>query len=323
MTSKNSITNTLTLLLSTYNGSRFLPDLLSSFEAQTFKDWKLVVKDDGSKDNTVEIIKEFASKKNGKVELIEDGLENLGACRSFLYLLTKTQSGYYMFVDQDDVWLPDKIEKTLNKMLELENKYGKETPILVHTDLKVVDKNLNLISHSFWKYQGQNPEFKSLNHLLVQNNITGCTVMINKALRDLVKALPERAIMHDWWLGLLASTFGIIDFIPESLVLYRQHEAQDTGAREYSISYFYRKFMKNPEEAFKAIIRTFEQAKEFWDMYEDTMSSNKKEILFAYLNLPKFGAFLRLKNILKFKFFKQGKLRNLGFLVVMLFLNKS
>ena len=319
MTSKDSTANPLALLLSTYNGSRFLPELFRSLDNQSFNDWKLIVRDDVSKDNTVEIIKDFVSKKNAKVELIEDEIGNLGACRSFLYLLTKTQSGYYMFVDQDDVWLPDKIEKTLNKMLELENKYGKETPILVHTDLKVVDKNLNLISHSFWKYQGQNPEFKSLNHLLVQNNITGCTVMINRALRDLVKALPERAIMHDWWLGLIASTFGIIDYIPESLVLYRQHEAQDTGAREYSISYFYRKFMKNPEEAFKAIIRTFEQAKEFWDMYKDTMPSNKKRILLTYLNLPKFSTFLRLKNILKFKFFKQGKLRNLGFLVVMLF----
>jgi len=312
----------IAIILSTFNGSLYLPTFLSSLLSQSYPNWQLLVRDDGSTDNTQEIIKDFASKYPKKVRVLEDNLGNLGPCKSFLYLLTQAEGDYFMFADQDDVWLPQKIEKTLNKMLELEKTYGKDTPILVHTDLKVVDKNLNLIAESFWKYQGLNPNYKSLNYLLVQNNITGCTVMINRALKDLIRTIPEKAIMHDWWLGLVASAFGVIDYLPESLILYRQHESQNTGARKYSLDYFYRRFLKNPSEAFIAVLKTYEQAKEFRRIYGDLLPTDKREVLEAYLSLFESSRLSRIKKVIKYRFVKQGLIRNMGFLGVLFLLDR-
>lgn len=310
------------ILLSTFNGSLYLSTFLSSLLSQFYPNWQLLIRDDGSTDNTQEIIKNFASKHPEKVKVVEDNLGNLGPCKSFLYLLTQAEGDYFMFADQDDVWLPQKIEKTLNKMLELEKAYGKNTPILVHTDLKVVDKNLNPIAESFWKYQGLNPDYKTLNYLLVQNNITGCTVMVNRALKDLIKTIPERAIIHDWWLGLVASAFGVIDYIPEPLILYRQHESQNTGARKYSLDYFYKRFIKNPSEAFKVILKTYEQAKEFERIYGNLLPADKRDTLKAYISLFESSRFSRIKKVIKYQFLKQGFLRNFGFLGVLLLLKR-
>jgi len=312
----------INILLSTFNGSSYVPSFLSSLFSQSYLNWQLLIRDDGSTDNTQEIIKDFASKHPEKIKVIEDSFGNFGPCKSFLYLLIQAEGDYFMFADQDDVWLPQKIEKTLNKMIELEKAYGKNTPILVHTDLKVVDKNLNLITESFWKYQGLNPNYKSLNYLLVQNNITGCTVMINRALKDLIKTFPEKAIMHDWWLGLVASVFGVIDYIPESLILYRQHESQNTGARNYSFSYFYRRFIKNSSEAFNAILRTYEQAKEFKRIYENLLPADKNDILDAYISLFECSKFSIIRKVIKYKFLKQGLLKNIGFLGILILLKK-
>ncbi len=269
------------ILLSTYNGSKFLKEFIDSLFSQTYKDWILTVRDDGSKDNTTEITENISAKYPGKINLIKDELGNLGTCKSFLTLLKQAKADYIMFADQDDVWLPDKIEKTISKMFEVERKYAKTTPILIHTDLIVVDEKLNTIASSFWRYQGQNPEYKSLNYLLVQNNVTGCTIMVNKALKDLVVQIPDKAIMHDWWLALVASAFGVIEYIPDQTILYRQHQSQNTGARKYSFWYFFQRFAKTPNKALQSVWMTLLQAQEFFRMYEDRLTESQKDCAFV------------------------------------------
>lgn len=307
------------ILLSTYNGARFLEDFLESLLSQTYKNWVLTVRDDGSKDKTKEILRKYAERFPEKINLVEDELGNLGACRSFLTLLMHAKAEYIMFADQDDVWLPNKVEKTLDKMLALEREYGSHFPILVHTDLIVVDENLNPIANSFWKFQGQNPNCKSLNCFLVQNNVTGCTIMINKALRALFFRMPERAIMHDWWIALVASAFGIVDYLPEATILYRQHPSQDTGAKEYSLSGFYKRFRENPSWFLNSVRKTVEQAREFLSIYSGMLSPNQKRMVEFYANLGNLSRTERLKGVIKWKLFKQGFLRNMGFVVSLLF----
>ena len=311
------------ILLSTYNGSKYLKEFISSLITQTFKDFRLIIRDDGSTDETLQILEDLKRRNPEKVEITEDNLGNLGPCKSFLNLLKKAEAKYIMFADQDDAWLSEKIELTLKKMIELENKYGEETPILIHTDLKVVDEKLKIVADSFWKYQGLDPHYKALNYLLVQNNVTGCTVMINNALKNLVQIIPERAIMHDWWLALVASAFGVIEYIPKPTILYRQHQAQNTGARPYTVGYLFKKFMINPEEAFKAVQKTLYQAQEFLRIYENLLTEAQKEILLTYVNLPYFSITNKLKKIWKFKLFKQGFLRNTGFILILLLLRSE
>ncbi len=236
------------IILSTFNGEKYLNDFLNSLSNQTYKDWVLFVRDDGSVDNTLSILEDF-KKKTGKLFILEEPKHNLGACKSFFALLTNIPNfKYYAFADQDDVWLDFKLEESLNTMKELENTYGECTPLLVHTDLKVVDKDLKTISDSFWRYQNINPYKNSLNYLILQNTITGCTMLINNSLRDFIKSIPNKAIMHDWWLGLMASAFGKIKPIEKSTVLYRQHSSNDTGAKGYSASYFINRFLKEKKK---------------------------------------------------------------------------
>lgn len=216
------------ILMATYNGERYLSEQIESILNQSYKDWKLLVRDDGSKDRTLDILKLYKAKYPKKITLMEDKKGGLRAKENFLELLRQSKSDYIMFCDQDDVWLPNKIEVTLEKMKKVEN-----GPTLIHTDLKVVDKELNLISDSMWRYQKLSPERKEYNFLIVQNNITGCTMMINRELAKLSIGEFPNGLMHDWIIGIVASLKGTIDYVEERTILYRQHGNNDVGAQEY------------------------------------------------------------------------------------------
>jgi hypothetical protein len=119
-------------------------------------------------------------------------------------------------------------------MRSAEAELGPGVPLLAHTDLQVVDAALNLVDSSFWHYQGLRPGLNSLRRLLIRNTVTGCTAMINRALRERGTPVPAEAVMHDWWLALVAGCFGRIVPVPEATVLYRQHGHNATGAKQYA-----------------------------------------------------------------------------------------
>ena len=190
-----------------------------------------IFRDDGSKDETVDIIKKFVTKYSEK-NFILNSNQNIGAKSSFDTLLQHTKKlGYYyfMFCDQDDVWLRDKIEKTFGLMRKTEDE-TKSLPILVYSDWLVVNKHLKVISKSMFCSQKLKPYKNKITDLLIQNNVTGCTVMINRSLADFVYGVPAEAIMHDWWIALIAAYFGIIVCISEPLIKYRQHGKNVLGA---------------------------------------------------------------------------------------------
>ncbi len=305
---------TIDILLPTYNGEKFIKGQIDSLLNQTYQNWRLSVRDDGSSDNTIEIVIAYAIKYPQKIIFIEDDKSHLGACQSFARLLNYSTSNYIMFCDQDDIWLPDKIEITLNKMLEQELINSK--PILVHTDVKVVDKNLNVLQDSFWKYQKVNPDLKSLNHLLIQNNVTGCALMINRKLKELSGPVPPEAIMYDWWIGLVASAFGEIEYIGKSTLLYRQHEKSDTGAKKYTIWYFLSMIAKldQPQELIRKIVR---QAGAFKDRFKERLSPEQSEIVNSFSSILQVNGFKRLGRLKKYDLKKYGMLRNVGFYILM------
>ncbi|WKV08528.1 glycosyltransferase family 2 protein [Thermoanaerobacterium sp. CMT5567-10] len=308
------------ILLSTYNGERHIKDQINSILKQSYTDWKLFIRDDCSSDKTTKIIKEYVNKFPEKIVLLEIGENNLGPCRSYLELVKNVTGDYIMFCDQDDVWLPDKIELTYKKMKSMEEIY-KNKPILVHTDLKIVDKDLNLISHSFWKYQKLNSEIKDINKTLVQNNVTGCTIMINQKLKELLNIVPSNAIMHDWWINLIASTFGTVDYIYKSTVLYRQHGENNVGAKKYSLNFILSLAFKL-KKLLKSNNKLINQGKEFYSIYGNMLEKEQKDIVYNFITLFEVGRLKRIYRIFKYKFFKYGFLRNLGFMIVMLIPSK-
>lgn len=304
------------ILMSVFNGSNFIREQIDSIIGQTSDNWQLIIRDDGSTDNTLEIISEYQERYPGKIEALwdqqADKNANLGACQGFARILEKSTAKYVMFSDQDDVWLPFKIEKTLEKMQELEAIYQESTPLMMHTDLMVVDQDLNVISDSFWKLQHWAPKNRhKLNRLLIQNATTGCTVMINQALRRLATPIPSRAIMHDYWLSLVSAAFGKIAYVNEPTILYRQHGANDTGAKKYNISFIFKNAVHNSFVK-ESLSKKQRQAAVFYQRYQEFLSERQKELLEDFLALGSKGFWRDRRIVVKNRFFPAGLGRNLG-----------
>jgi len=261
------------ILMATYNGEQFISDQIESILNQTYKNWKLVIHDDGSTDNTLDIINKYVEKYKDKIILIDDGIKCGGAKENFSHLIKIAKNSfdfdYIMFADQDDVWLPEKIKISLDVIVDLEKRYKKEIPILVHTDLVVVDKYLNVVCESFWKYQKINPIKNSLNHLLLENTVTGSTMIINKRLLALIEYIPKEALIHDWWIALVcAITNGIIYPLKQQTVLYRQHENNDLGAKLYSFSKLLFRFVREPKHFLVKRKLILNQISKICELYE-------------------------------------------------------
>lgn len=303
------------ILLSTYNGEKYLKEQLDSLFLQTYQDFKLIVRDDGSKDRTKEILNFY------NIELV-DSSKNLGVKKSFETLLKYASENsvaeYFMFCDQDDVWNNDKIEKTLKRMQELETFYGNKIPLLVHTDLEVVNKKLETLSDSMWESEHINPRANTLNKLLIQNTITGCTMMINRTLAMKSLDISSKAIMHDWWIGLVATTFGEIGFIEESTMKYRQHGENDTGAKNYNYKNIISKIIElffNRESKKIFMNKNIFQAKEFLEEYKDQLDEKSKIMLEDFSTIKEKPYLQRVSIILKYRLFKYGLIRNIGLLL--------
>jgi len=230
------------ILLSTYNGEMFLKEQIDSIINQSFKNWDLYIRDDGSTDSTLLIIKKYC-KDHHNIHLVEDN-KNLGACQSFLWLLNYVDAPYYMFCDQDDIWLQDKIYISLELMKKSESIHP-EIPILVHTDLKVVDKDLKEINTSFWNYAKLKQRYLSgFNYLGVCNGITGCSMMINDKTKKVSLPCNLKIPMHDYFLALKVAKFGKIVYLDTSTILYRQHDKNELGAKDTNFVYFLTRLKK-------------------------------------------------------------------------------
>ena len=223
--------HSVAILLATYNSQNYLDELLNSIIYQTHKDWILYIRDDGSSDNTLLIIDQYV-KTYPNIVLLVDSVKGRGSKNSFLWMLQSVESKYYMFCDHDDVWLNEKISKTYQKMIEVE-KSNYKVPVIIHTDLIVVDEKLNEISPSFWEYSNIKPFFSSFNYYSAYNNVTGCTMMFNNAAKNISLDTCPDAPMHDLWLAMVVSlNNGIIKYISEPLILYRQHGKNVLGAQK-------------------------------------------------------------------------------------------
>lgn len=208
--------STIAILMATYNGAKYLREQIDSIINQSCSDWALYIQDDGSRDETIDIIKSY---QDERVKLVDVGLSRQGAGMNFMSLLNMVDSEYYMFCDQDDVWFPDKIEKSLTRMREEENKYGKETPIIVHTDRMHVNADLSVRMKSEFNPRGISQDrlaskINQLKHpdiLAIYTIVGGCTMMFNKAVKKI--AFPFLNIrVHDsfvQWLWLITEELSV------------------------------------------------------------------------------------------------------------------
>lgn len=309
------------ILLATFNGAPFLGDLLASLDAQTDQDWTLVVRDDGSADATRAILADWGVAHPGRLRSVEDGLGNLGAAGNFGVLLAASQADHFLLCDQDDVWLPDKVARLRTAIRAAEANYSPARPIIVHTDLIVADATLRPIAPSFWRYQRLIwPEAEApWKTLALQNVVTGCAMIGNAALREVALPIPEEAMLHDWWLTLVAATMGRIIDDPEPSVFYRQHGDNSLGAKSWAMRNGLIRVLSSPAGAVRRanyiLDGTRRQAQKLIARYGDRLEPRARAYLEEYAGLGRAGFVARKSFLFRHRLWFEDMTRNAGLLL--------
>lgn len=228
------------VVLPTYNGAPYLEAQMVSIHEQTLRPTRLLLRDDGSSDGTPALIFRLQQRYGTWLELLQ-AKDNSGCVANVNYLLEATTAPYVALADQDDLWLPQKLEQALVLMQQLEARLGVETPLLVHSDLELVDDQAQPLGFRYWHHQRLDPQRTDPADLALTNVVTGCTALCNRALLQLALPIPAEALMHDWWLALVASAFGQIALVEPPGVFYRQHGGNVLGAQGLGWSYWCRR----------------------------------------------------------------------------------
>ena len=225
------------VVLPTYNGAAYLEAQLASIHSQTLRPERVLLRDDGSSDGTQALIGQLHQRYGSWLQVLPaDG--NLGCTANVNRLLQAAKAPYVALADQDDLWLPHKLERSLDLMQQLEARRGTSTPLLVHGDLELVDADGERLGCRYLQRQRLDPQRCAPVDLALTNVVTGCTALLNRALVQKVLPIPPEALMHDWWLALVASAFGQIALVEEPGVLYRQHSSNVLGAQGLGLAYW-------------------------------------------------------------------------------------
>lgn len=296
------------ILLATCDGEKFIGEQIESLLAQSYPNIRILIRDDASQDGTPDIIQKYVQDYPKKIHLYQSSIRQ-GVKENFSRLMDLSTAPYIMFSDQDDCWMPKKVEHTFCQMQAMERQYG-EHPLLVHTDLVVVDEHLTVIHPSFWSYTHLHPQpEEKLNFLLSQNVVTGCAMMINRLSLELAKPIPDEAYMHDWWIALATSAFGKVGILKEPSLYYRQHDRNALGAKKFGS---FENLKHNFQKLRKKEVRKHQQAQVFFHRYHALFDPMQRKMLKAFLNLPRASWLKKRYDICKYRFFKQGFLRNVA-----------
>lgn len=218
------------VILATWNGATFLDQQIASIMAQTIQPIRIVAADDGSIDRSLSILERWRQRNIVPIEILPPNCSRLGSCAAFERLLNHTSAEYVMPSDQDDIWERDKAERLLRYMFELEHVHGSRCPLLVHSDLSLMGSTGAQLGSSFHCFQGLQPHSGDWLEIALQNVVSGCACVVNRACVEQALPFPPEAVLHDWWLALVASCAGALAYLPQPTVRYRLHGTNAVGA---------------------------------------------------------------------------------------------
>jgi len=216
----------ISVCLATYNASVYIEQQLESILVQLAKTDEVIIVDDGSDDDTITIIESFS---DDRIIISKSIHSRLGVVKNFERALAQAKGDYIFLSDQDDVWVPTKVEETLKHLRH---------SVLTVSDCKVVDATLRTLHHSFFELRGSKPGFA---RNLIKNSYLGCCMAFNRELLMYALPIPRNVPMHDMWLGLIAETIGNVTYIEKPLVLYRRHNNNASPTSEKSKFTLYKK----------------------------------------------------------------------------------
>ena len=303
------------VLLATFNGERYLREQVESILAQEYAGLRVLARDDGSTDGTRAILEEYARTSVGRLTVLPESAPTGSAKGNFERLMEASSGEYVCFADQDDVWVAGKVRRSMEAMLRLEGVHGRERPLLVFSDLRVVDDGLRVLHDSMWARAGIEPEsIHRMERLLGQNVVTGCTALVNRRMLELARRMPDEALMHDAWIGLLAASMGAAAIVREQTVLYRQHERNVIGAAVQDESL--RGLAARARESGGRRMERWKserQAEALLRVHGAEMAEGKREVLRAYLRSGRSRSRVeRVGTTLRYGFLRKGLLRNLA-----------
>jgi len=279
---------TVDILMATYNGESHVEDQIFSILSQSFSDFRLLIHDDGSTDNTVSIIKEIA-RSDSRVVLFEDHKTFQNPAQNFLHLVQLSDAEFVMFADQDDIWLNNKIEIMLNEIREKEN----HSPQIVYSNSYAWSENKGILGKTIFTF----PE-RIENFLFLNGGQHGCMAIFNKQALNLMKKWTGECAMHDHILQLIGLSMGHVTYLKSCLMLYRQHEKNVTGKallKEFDVKRL-AKNRKAPvicQKHYNAVVK-------FSQTYE--LPESSKEILDIYISLPTLSFFKKIKTVIIWNF---------------------
>lgn len=276
--------------MATFNGEKFIKNQILSILQQTYGNFRLLIRDDGSIDGTVRIVREMA-KFDSRICLIEDGAgQRLGPGKNFLGLLEFATSDYAMFCDQDDIWFEKKLEILVRFA---EDHFDSSMPNLVYCDAYAYSDAEGVIEIESVSML----HAKSLREFIFFNaGYQGSSMLFNAPLIDCANAYKVNYFyMHDDIVSLLAHVFGRVYFVPKKLMLYRQHGSNVTGSVKNNFSNRINKLFMRKSYVINRV--HYEEKKTFFEVYKNLLTEDVKNIFQFYIDFPFMSRKERLKNI--------------------------
>lgn len=303
------------VLLATYNSTDYLAQMLDGLLAQSYDDFHLIVSDDLSTDATVAMVEARAPEFRNPVEIIRRETPSGSAQANFASLFARAKGDYVLTADHDDIWLPEKIARAVAALEQAEEDLGTDTPILYHCDLKVIDGAGRPKADSFWDFKSIDPTSgRALNRSIMHATVTGCAMAVNRALLREIGQIPAACTMHDWWITLVAASFGKVIADPEPQILYRIHGKNVSRPRKVSplASLMQLERIKRMR---RVIHQRIDQARMFLDIYGDRLPKSERDRLALLVSVPRAGFIGKRVNILRGGFLWPGVWRNVVSLV--------
>ncbi|MGZ3871969.1 MAG: glycosyltransferase family 2 protein [Mucilaginibacter sp.] len=284
----------ISVVIATYNGEKYLDQQIQSILRQTLQPAEIIVCDDCSTDGTVAILNKYS--QQGLLSYMVNNTQ-LGVIDNFTKAVSLAAvDNYISLSDQDDEWMPDKLEKSAALLKKSEDE---RLPCMVYTDLMLVDREGNIINRSFWNEMGEQEKYQhNLETLLFGQFVNGCTVVLNPPLRKMFKNIPNNArFHHDDWIALIAFAFGKAVNIKEPLVKYRQHGNNVTIKAGTKPRNRYRAIKEQLIKVFKGkddfLSLRFELAHYFYKEYAAAMTDDVRRCFENFLKLEDRSYFIK------------------------------
>ncbi len=305
----------ITVLLATWHGARFLDSQLQSLRDQVGPPFTVLARDDASTDGTRAILDSWAERHPGWLRILPDDGVRRGASGNFGALLAACPTPYAMMCDQDDHWHPDKVARSWVCMSALEQRHGSSCPLLVHGDARLIDEQDRPLDGSLAAMLHHRLEDASRpERQVLHNHVTGCTLLLNRALIELADPIPEAAVWHDWWVGLLACLCGKVARIPGTVLDYRQHPANALGAGTMRWSALLRRF-PDPGSIRRRMNRVSLQAAAALTRCHGRLAQRETAMLATCADLPNKSWLSRRTALVSHGMWLPGILRNAALMV--------